>query len=47
MFSGLLSYSMVFLLACGLMVLVVVNGIALGADFADIKEWRTKNAAKN
>lgn len=36
MFPELSSYSMAFLLVCGLMALVVIIGIAIGADFTCI-----------
>lgn len=36
MFPELSSYSMAFLLVCGLMVLVVIIGIAISADFTCI-----------
>lgn len=42
MFSGLFLYSMLFILACGLITLLACQCISIGVDVADIKEWKVK-----
>jgi hypothetical protein len=42
MFSGLFLYSMLFILACGLITLLACQCISIGVDVADTKEWKGK-----